>query len=534
MPHSKTQVLLALRDPAPFAPLVQALMQQDATVSLISPHPAEELLRHLLAETPALLVLALDGNASLLERVRAQHPHLPVVVVLGKPTAEVSFAASRLGVEDVLTLPLDEAETVERVEAVLLKIAQQQPAQPQKPPTQAQPRSLPQQREPQPVEPATPQSTPQVTPQATPRSAEDKSKLNPQLIGTNPRMAEIRNIVSQVAATDATVLIRGESGVGKEIVARMVFESSRRAQKPFIKVNCAAIPNDLLESELFGYEAGAFTGATRPKPGKFELAHHGTLFLDEIGEMHPLLQAKLLHVLQDGQFSRLGAKQDVSVDVRVLCATNKLLEQRVADGLFREDLYYRINVVTVHVPPLRERRDEIAPLTRFFLERYAAEYRRPLRFFSPEVERQMLIYSWPGNVRELENLCKRFVIVGGETQILRELSQRNPAYGMSATGQMADKSALSAEISAAEDRNGLAGRKRPLRKSGAPSLLEIGRQAAWLAERQAIQQMLLETHWNRKEAARRLGVSYKALLNKMKQMEQDSQPESDISEQKNA
>ncbi len=529
MPHLKTQVLLALRDPAPFAPLVQALMQQDATVSLISPHPAEELLRRLLTETPALLVLALDGNAALLERVRVQHPHLPVVVVLGKPTAEVSFAASRLGVEDVLTLPLDEAETAERVEAVLLKIAQQQPAQPQKLPTQVQPKSL---RDLQPVEPAEPQATPRPTPRAT----EDKSKLNPQLIGTNPRMDEIRDIVSKVAATDATVLIRGESGVGKEIVARMVFEASRRAQKPFIKVNCAAIPNDLLESELFGYEAGAFTGATRPKPGKFELAHHGTLFLDEIGEMHPLLQAKLLHVLQDGQFSRLGAKQDVSVDVRVLCATNKLLEQRVADGLFREDLYYRINVVTVHVPPLRERRDEIAPLTRFFLERYAAEYRRPLRFFSPEVERQMLIYSWPGNVRELENLCKRFVIVGGETQILRELSQRNPAYGMAATGQMADKSALSAENSSAEaeDRNGLAGRRRVQRKLDAPSLLEIGRQAAWQAERQAIQTMLQETHWNRKEAARRLGVSYKALLNKMKQMEQDSQPESDISEKKNA
>ncbi len=525
MPRLNLQVLLALRDAAPFAPLVQALMQQEASVALASPQNIDDLLDRLRKESPSLLVLELDSSATLLEQVRAQHPHLPVVVVMGKPTAAISFAASRLGAEDVLTLPLDEAETAERMRAVLEKLARQQKVSPPSVAATVAP------------EPPSPLAVP---PQATegksisaPRASSPHSSSphssSPQLIGSNPRMAEIRDIVAKVATTDATVLIRGESGVGKEIVARMVYEASRRVQKPFIKVNCAAIPNDLLESELFGYDVGAFTGATRPKPGKFELADHGTLFLDEIGEMHPLLQAKLLHVLQDGQFSRLGAKHDLSVDVRVLCATNKRLEQRVAEGLFREDLYYRINVVTVHVPPLRERRDEIPLLTHYFLEKYAVEYRRPARFFSAEVERQMLTYGWPGNVRELENLCKRFVIVGGETQILRELSARSSMRRNAATGELPDKaSLLDASPSDAEDDTSVPSRKRAQQSEETPSLLEIGRQAAWQAERQAIQQMLQETHWNRKEAARRLGVSYKALLNKMKQMEKEKETQDDV------
>ena len=525
MPRLNLQVLLALRDTAPFALLVQALMQQETSVALASPQKIEDLLDRLRKESPSLLVLELDSSATLLEQVRAQHPHLPVVVVMGKPTAAISFAASRLGAEDVLTLPLDEAETAERMRAVLEKLARQQKVSPPSVAATVAP------------EPPSPLAVP---PQATegksisaPRASSPHSSSphssSPQLIGSNPRMAEIRDIVAKVATTDATVLIRGESGVGKEIVARMVYEASRRVQKPFIKVNCAAIPNDLLESELFGYDVGAFTGATRPKPGKFELADHGTLFLDEIGEMHPLLQAKLLHVLQDGQFSRLGAKHDLSVDVRVLCATNKLLEQRVAEGLFREDLYYRINVVTVHVPPLRERRDEIPLLTHYFLEKYAVEYRRPVRFFSAEVERQMLTYGWPGNVRELENLCKRFVIVGGETQILRELSARSSMHRSAAIGEMPDTaSLLDASPSDAKDDTRAPSPKRAPRSEEAPSLLEIGRQAAWQAERQAIQQMLQETHWNRKEAARRLGVSYKALLNKMKQMENEKEIQDDV------
>jgi DNA-binding NtrC family response regulator len=531
MPRPKIQVLLALRDTAHFAPIVQALLYQDAALSMVPLQSVEALLERLRTETPSLLVLELEQDAAFLEQVRAQHPDLPVVVVLERPTAQLAFAASRLGAEDVLALPLDEAQTAERMQSVLEKFAAQPETSPL--PASAQPT------------PARPPSASRPVPVATPAHASSGRKGGhaPQLIGSNPRMAEVRDIIDKVAATNATVLVRGESGVGKEIVARMIYSASHRAQRPFVKLNCAAIPNDLLESELFGYEAGAFTGAMRQKPGKFEMADTGTLFLDEIGEMHPLLQAKLLHVLQDGQFSRLGAKHDISVDVRVICATNKLLEQRVAEGLFREDLFYRINVVTVHIPPLRERRDEIPLLTRFFLEKYAAEYHRPLRLFSPEVEQQMLSYRWPGNIRELENLCKRFVIVGGETQILRELSQRRPlaANSVQLPASEADRwTATPTEILPSDtvilDGKHASGKAltQPAEAGPGPSLLEIGRRAAWQAERQAIQEMLLLTHWNRREAAARLRVSYKALLNKMKQIEREEEAEQSTREDTSA
>ncbi len=194
------------------------------------------------------------------------------------------------------------------------------------------------------------------------------------LFGTSPKMEDVKNTIEQVADTNATVLIRGESGTGKEVVARMVYAQSPRRDKPFVKVNCAAIPHELLESELFGYEPGAFTGANRQKPGKFDQANNGTMFLDEISEMHPALQAKLLHVLQDGEFARLGGKRDITVDVRMLAATNKPLERGVEEGFFREDLFYRLNVVTIHIPPLRERREEIPLFLEFFLRKYSEYY----------------------------------------------------------------------------------------------------------------------------------------------------------------
>jgi DNA-binding NtrC family response regulator len=546
MPPHSIPVLLALRDAESAAPIVQALLREQASVSLASPQNLPALLEQVRTQPPALLILELERSVEPLEKIRAAHPHLPVILYLAKLDGALAYAASRLGAEDMLTPPLQPAELDERLQPVLDRLRHQAPApvpapihapMPARIPTQppapaAAPLSPPRppERTQQPtMVPAAPQQAPQHATQHAVYGSTTHGPMHAQpatatlqqapaiavprgmapLTGANPRMEEIRSLVAKVAATDATALIRGESGVGKEIIARMVYESSLRAGKPFVKVNCAAIPNDLLESELFGYEAGAFTGATRPKPGKFELAHTGTLFLDEIGEMHPMLQAKLLHVLQDGQFARLGAKHDISVDVRLICATNKPLEQRVAEGLFREDLYYRINVVTITVPPLRERLDEIPLLTRFFLDKYAAEYRRPQRYFSNDVQRQMLLYHWPGNVRELENLCKRFVIVGGETQILRELSQHNP--------QMA--AARPAHASATAP-----GRRRAQTSAGEPSLLEIGRRAAWQAERQAILQMLELTRWNRKEAARRLQVSYKALLNKLKQMESEGAP----------
>src|SRR5688572_7525224 len=225
------------------------------------------------------------------------------------------------------------------------------------------------------------------------------------------RMQPIRDLVSKVAVTNTTVLLRGESGVGKEIVARAIHKASPRAGRQFLKVNCAALPGELLESELFGHEKGAFTGAATTRIGKFEQADTGTIFLDEIGEMKAALQAKLLHVLQDGQFTKLGSNKPINVDVRVVAATNRDLEAMMLRGEFREDLYYRLKVIEITVPPLRERRGEITHLSTFFMDRYARRYNRQARQLSETLQQLFQTYEWPGNIRELENMIKRIVIL---------------------------------------------------------------------------------------------------------------------------
>src|SRR5437867_4507774 len=227
----------------------------------------------------------------------------------------------------------------------------------------------------------------------------------------SPKMLEARQIIREAARVDVTVLVTGETGTGKELVARAIHHFSSRRAGPFVKVNCAAMPRELLESELFGYERGAFTGAHKLKIGKFESAHRGTIFLDEIGDLHSALQAKLLHVLQDGEFSRIGAKSTLSVDVRILAATNQDLERAVAEGRFREDLYYRLNVIHVFVPPLRERASEIAPLAKYFVERYAKLYRRDGFVMAPAVVERLTRHPFPGNVREPANLVKRMIVL---------------------------------------------------------------------------------------------------------------------------
>jgi DNA-binding NtrC family response regulator len=344
------------------------------------------------------------------------------------------------------------------------------------------------------------------------------------LFGTSPRMEEVKETIEQVADTTATVLIRGESGTGKEVVARMIYAQSGREDKPFVKVNCAAIPHELLESELFGYEPGAFTGANRQKLGKFDLANAGTLFLDEVSEMHPALQAKLLHVLQDGEFSRLGGKRDISVDVRVLAATNKPLENAVQEGTFREDLFYRLNVITIHIPPLRERREEISVFLEFFLRKYSEFYAKQPPPFTEYALSRMAEYSWPGNIRELENLVKRYVIVGNESQIIRELSTHKPIVSSVSAAPAPVK-----EDRSVPDRSSATNSTIPItsgKSNGADtetmSLLDIGRRAAMEAEREAIERVLNQTRWNRRQAAKILKISYKALLNKLKLMEEQN------------
>ncbi len=236
------------------------------------------------------------------------------------------------------------------------------------------------------------------------------------------KMQRIKEIIDQVANTDVTILIQGESGVGKEVVARSIHLNSNRKDKPFVKVNCAALPGELLESELFGYEKGAFTGAYRQKPGKFEIANEGIIFLDEIGDVSPSLQAKLLQVLQDHEFSRLGGRKDVRVNVRVLAATNRNLEKAVEDGQFREDLYYRLNVVNVTVPPLRDRKEEIPFFIQYFLNKFETKYQKRVKPFPESLRDACLRHEWVGNVRELENLIQRYVVLQNEEEILKELS----------------------------------------------------------------------------------------------------------------
>jgi two-component system, NtrC family, response regulator AtoC len=297
------------------------------------------------------------------------------------------------------------------------------------------------------------------------------------------QMRAIGTIIENVADTDATVLIRGESGVGKDLVARAIHASSSRRHAPFVKINCAAIPSGLIESELFGHEKGAFTGAHRRKPGQFEHAHKGTIYLDEIGELPLALQAKLLHVLQDFRFSRVGGYGWVDVDSRVIAATNRNLEEAVARGAFREDLYYRVNVVEIRVPPLRERREEIPALAAWFLEKFNAQYGRQ-RQLSPETMTHLQQHSWSGNVRELENIVRRLVVL---TDVECEI-----------------------EALVARGRNGSG--PVPLPTEG---LREIARRAAREAERKALEDVLDREQWNRAAASRILKVSYKTLLNKI-------------------
>ena len=306
-----------------------------------------------------------------------------------------------------------------------------------------------------------------------------------------PQMRQLRAHALQVARFDFPVLLLGESGTGKEVLAQLIHKYSERAQRTFLKVNCAAVPSELLESELFGYEPGAFTGATRSKPGKFELGHKGTLLLDEIGEMSPALQAKLLQVLQDGQFSRLGGRATVQVDVRVLAATNINMPQAIAEKRFREDLYYRLNSFVLRMPSLRERKDEIPMMLRHFMIRIAERYACSLPAISPRLVKACEEYPWPGNIRELENLVKRYLVLGDETAAINELLQGTPKERESTT------------VVPMEPQQ--------------PDLKQMMRSLKNGAEMEVIAKALEDTAWNRKRAASMLNISYKALLYKIRQ-----------------
>ncbi|MGA8867750.1 MAG: sigma-54 dependent transcriptional regulator [Candidatus Sulfotelmatobacter sp.] len=312
-------------------------------------------------------------------------------------------------------------------------------------------------------------------------------------IAASPAMRKIRSQAALVANVDIPVLLLGESGTGKEVLARLIHKLSPRAHRTFLKVNCAAVPGDLLESELFGYEPGAFTGATHAKPGKFELCNKGTILLDEIGEMPPLLQAKLLHVLQDQQFSRLGSRSVIKVDVRILAATNIDIPEALASKRLREDLYYRLNAFMLQLPPLRERKEEIPILLKHFMTRMAERYARSPLPLSPQLLEACQGHPWPGNLRELNNFLKRYLILGDEKLAVAELQPRDDGNG----GARGDSGSRSGEAGG--------------------GLKSLARNAKDEAEAEAIKKALEQTNWNRKQAAALLQISYKALLYKIRQ-----------------
>ena len=306
----------------------------------------------------------------------------------------------------------------------------------------------------------------------------------------SPRMKDVRDTIAEAALVDVTLLITGETGTGKELVARAIHYLGGRRHAPFVKVNCVAVARELLESELFGDERGAFTGAHQVKIGRFEAANLGTIFLDEIGDLHPALQAKLLHVLEDGQFSRVGGRSTIKVNVRIVAATNADLEALVAAGLFREDLFYRLNVIRIVVPPLRKRPEEIPVLANYFVQRYSRLFQREGFTLPPETLHRLKQHSFPGNVRELENMIKRMIVL------------RDP-----------DPSRVPlADVTASAGDQGPARRS----KTAPGSLRTISRKAAQAAEQSAILKALEQTRWNRLRAAKLLNISYRSLLYKIK------------------
>ena len=412
------------------------------------------------------LVIPEPDGFEVLGRLHAGDPALPVIVTSALSEAESVVRAMRLGAADYLPKPLEVSE----LELVLRRA----------------------------LERAGLLALPAVSPARPAVSADLDAEPVAALSGA---MERVWALADRIADTDVPVLLVGESGVGKDVVARRIHATSRRAVRPFVKINCAALPGELLESELFGHEKGAFTGAHAEKPGKFELADQGTIFLDEIGEMDPRLQAKLLQVLQDEEFYRVGGKRSVRVDARVVVATNRNLDAAIRQGTFREDLFYRLNVVTIRVPPLRERKEEIAPLVRHFVTKYRSRYGAGLDDVPAQVMERFHAYDWPGNVRELENLVRRLVVLRDPAMVLGELGPapaRPPGAGPANSVK--------------------AGTLHAALPEDAP-LKTVARRAARIAEREAILRALVRTGWNKRKAARRLQISYKALLYKIKDCE---------------
>ncbi len=403
----------------------------------------------------------IDG-LELLRAVRPLDPGIPVILITAHGSVDSAVSAMKEGAFDYITKPFDREELKLAVrKATAVRLSTQNRLQ---------------------------------------DSGDPQGRY--QIIGQSPRMREIYAIIEKVASTPSTVLITGESGTGKELVATALHENSQRQGKPFIKVNCAAIPKDLMESEFFGYERGAFTGAVNSKPGRFELADGGTLFLDEIAEIPPAMQVKLLRALQESEFERVGGIRSIRVDVRVIAATNRDLAHEIETGNFREDLFYRLNVVPIALPSLRDRPEDTPLLVQAFLEKYNKRLTKSVRVISEEALARLAAYHWPGNIRELENVVERTVLFSeGEAIDVKDLPEdlRGPEAKATARGLPRPEAPL------------------PAIESGTTSMKDIVRQATLEIERDLIQKALDETGGNVTRAASLLGISRKGLQNKMKE-----------------
>ena len=341
----------------------------------------------------------------------------------------------------------------------------------------------------------------------------EQNNINPPLIGVSENIRKIAAIIRNVAHTGLNVVVTGETGVGKEVVARNLYHSSPRFDKPFIKINCAAVPEGLLESELFGFERGAFTGADRKKKGKFELSNKGVLFLDEIGDMPVTLQSKLLHVLQNGEFAPLGSEKEVRVDAWVIAATNQDLETAIKKNNFREDLYYRLNIINIAILPLRKRKEDIPHLIDFYLNKYTSKYNNH-RIGRPDVDAmdKLISYPWPGNVRELQNILKNVVISGSWDEVVKSLINRTgrEEVRQNLSDQQKADTVMETELYKV--------RSFDFRSLEDISLKKIKKKAADKVEKEVISYVLNKTFWNRTKAAKLLSISYKTLLYKINEL----------------
>ena len=430
----------------------------------------DEVLSCLQASRPDISAVLLDimmpnrDGMDTLREIRRSDPNLPVIIVSGASSTLNVVAAMKNGATDFLCKPVAH-EDLRKVIARALDM----------------------------------RTSEYVRPQRTP------APMTKGFVGANPRMKELQSLLGQIGWSEAPVLIQGETGSGKEVFARELHAQSPRASKSFLKLNCAALPSELVESELFGYERGAFTGAFQKKAGMFELAHGGTILLDEIGDMDVRLQAKLLQVLQDHEFQRIGGKETVKVDVRVMAATHRDLEKAIADHTFREDLYYRLNVINLHVPALRDRKEDIIPLAEFLMKKHATQD-TTMPLITMDLKHAMMTYRWPGNVRELENFVRKILIFRDTERLTAELHAKSAGKPL--------MTAAVAETYASA----------PSPQSDARPILEQVTKAKQQAETEAILAALNSTRWNRKQAATLLKIDYKALLYKMKKLGVEDKP----------